>query len=432
MYATPPSSPPAPSAQNPGGYEIILSADGSIRELAPGTAYATGPMQCIQGAVSDNPADGFFAFLSIDQLQIPLVSNHKSSRVDYHTFRIEIPGRNFYVSLNKQTEPDVIAGMGNLLGWFTTFGACSEPVGNHPPPTVSDIKPSPSDRLHHSIEPKYPADSNFPANPSYQPDPNAYAKYNSDGSAPATSMNGECAASDSGLPSVNSPHLTSNSRIDRAGVKGATMVTKYGEKLNKSLKARADASVAASANKPQKNVKLGGAGTASALNSAKKVVGTGAGMAATVIDKVSSAIGNGLANNKAMSTMRDAPEGSQKRRTHDLLVSGAMAVGQVYIAADNQGKLIFETAGDGAGRVAGAKYGSEAEAATRATGHIALDGYRIFRFPNKLVASSLVQGAVKGTSAAAANAGRADGRTSPVPPPDAYAGNASAGNPYLS
>lgn len=431
MYATPPSSPPAPSAERPGGYEIILSADGSILELAPGTAYVSGPMQCIQGAVSDNPADGFFAFLSIDQLQIPLVSNHKSSRVDSHTFRIEIPGRNFNVSLNRQTEPNVIAGMEGLLSWFTTFGSCSEPAGNHPPPTVSDIKPSPSDRLHHSIEPDYPANSNFPANPAYQPDPNAYANYAPGGSAPATSMNGECAASDAGLPSVNPPSQ-SNSRLDRAGVKGATIVTKYGEKLNKSLKARADASVAASANKPQKNVKLGGAGTASALNSAKKVVGTGAGLAATVIDKVSSAIGSGLANNKAMATMRDAPEGSQKRKTHDLLVSGAMAVGQVYIAADNQGKLIFETAGDGAGRVAGAKYGSEAEAATRATGRIALDGYRIFRFPNKLIASSLVRGAVKGSTAAAANAGRADGRASPVPPLDAYAGNASAGNPYLS
>lgn len=424
MYSSPPSSPPAGNAT--GGYEIILSAEGSIAELPPGTASASGPMQCIQGAVSDRPSDGFFAFLSIDELQVPLVSSHKSSRVDSHTFRVEIPDRRFNVTLHKDTEPDVVAGMEGLLQWFTTFGASTEPVGNHPPPVVDDIKVTPA-----AADVKSAPAATYHAGPD---DPQASFDYFASGPAasdaglPTEGLDG--APGSPGSPGSPVPLTTSNSRLDRAGAKGAGMVTKYGEKLNKSLKARADASVAASANRPQKNVKLGGSGTATALNGAKKVVGTGAGLAATVIDKVSSAIGSGLANNKAMATLRDAPEGSQKRKTHDLLVSGAMAAGRVYIAADNQGKLIFETAGDGAGRVAGAKYGPEAEAAARASGHIALDGYRIFRFPNKLIASSLVQGAVKGTTAAHANASRGEGGARP-PSPN-FANNASAGNPYLS
>lgn len=389
---TGPSAPP-PSVAN-GGYEVILSAVASIVEVAPGTATATGPLQCIQGAVSENVEDGFFAFLSVGDLQVPLVSSHMSTCVGPNKFEVEIPGRAFVVTLDPRTEPAVVEGMEQLLRWFTTWKGNQPPAGTYAGGT--------------------------PAMPSASMDGDtaaAAATYAPAGMVPPLSG--------------DSPQLgRKQSRIDRAGVKGADLVTKYGELLNSNIKARADASVAANVGKPTKNMKLGGNATAGALGGAKKVVGAGAGIAAMAIEKVSSAVGSGLANNKVMVSMRDAPADSQKRKVHDALVSGAMAAGRVYIAADNQGKLIFESTGDGAGRIAGAKYGAEAENAARAAGHIGLDAYRIFRFPNKLIASSLVQGAVKGTSAAHAQSDLG-GRTE-LPQENAYIANASTGNPYAS
>lgn len=129
-----------------------------------------------------------------------------------------------------------------------------------------------------------------------------------------------------------------------------------------------------------------------------QVVGVGAGVAAAVIDKVSSVAGNTVANSSVVQGSRNAPEGSKRRQTHDLLVTGAMAVARIWEAADGQGKLLLESTGDGMGRIAGAKYGEEAEHAARSAGQIGLDGWRIFRFPTKLGVTTLVKGVVKGTA----------------------------------
>lgn len=131
-----------------------------------------------------------------------------------------------------------------------------------------------------------------------------------------------------------------------------------------------------------------------------QVVGAGAGVAAAVIDKVSTAAGNVVANSSMVANSRGAPEGSMRRETHDMLVAGAVAVGRVWEAVDGQGKVLLESTGDGVGRIAGAKYGSEAEHAARSVGQIGLDGWRIFRFPTKLGVTTLVKGAVRGTTAA--------------------------------
>lgn len=354
----PPSSPGLPGD---GSYEAVLTALGSIVESAPGTASARGTLRIIQGAVGENPSDGFYAFISVNDVNVPLVSTYKSSRTGSNSFSVSIPDRLFHVTLDPQTEPSVVDGMERILRWFTAWEGTCAPQGNSPV------------------------------------DLNAEGASESMDAATAAAVAGFAPGSSAEL---EDPTRRTQSALDRAGIKGAGLVTKYGEKLNTSLKARADASVAAQADKPTRNVKLGGQATASALGTAKTVVGAGAGLAATAIDKVSSVIGDGLANNKVMTSMRAAPEASSKRKAHDLLVSGAMAVGRVYIAADNQGKLIFETVGDGAGRVAGAKYGSEAETAARAVGHIGLDSYRIIRFPQKMVASSLVKGGLKGATQA--------------------------------
>ncbi|CAM9304650.1 unnamed protein product, partial [Hapterophycus canaliculatus] len=144
----------------------------------------------------------------------------------------------------------------------------------------------------------------------------------------------------------------------------------------------------------------------------KQVVGLGAGVCSVVIDKISTAAGNAVANSSVVAGARHAPEGSTRRQTHDILVTGAVAVARVWEAADGQGKLLLESTGDGVGKVAGAKYGSEAEHAARSTGQIALDGWRIFRFPTKLGVTTLAKGAMKGVTGAGERSASSSSSTS--------------------
>ncbi|CBJ48883.1 expressed unknown protein [Ectocarpus siliculosus] len=333
--------PPPPEKQPPLGdlpagvpYEAILTAVGTLAEQSPsagGGVSATGAVNVIQGRVDENPEAGFFGFLSVENLNVPLVSTSRSSRVGPGVYRVCIPGKEFLLTLDQRTEPPIVEGMENVLRWFTAFEGDEMPRGVTP----AGVK--------------------------------------------ATGVKGV---------------------IESAGVAGAAMIMRVGEALNASIKERTEAKLAAQADQPAKKVKLGGAVTATTLTGARKVVGAGAGVAAAVIDKVSTVAGNAVANSSIVANSRGAPAGSTRREAHDMLVTGAVALGRVWEAADGQGKLLLESTGDGMGRIAGAKYGSEAEHAARSAGQIGLDGWRIFRFPTKLGVTTLVKGAVKGATAA--------------------------------
>eukprot|EP00903_Cladosiphon_okamuranus_P007979 g7701.t1 len=364
----PPASEKQPAVgELPGGehYESIITAVGTLAEQTPGGVgvSATGKVSVIQGRVDENPAAGFFAFLSVDTLNVPLVSTSKSSRVSPGCYRVRIPDKEFLLTLDPRTEPGIVDGMENVLHWFTTFEGSTVPAGT--------------------------------------------------GSAPA----GEHATGIQGL-------------IEKAGVAGAALVTRAGEKLNAVVKDKTEATLAAQGDQPAKKVKLGGAVTATTLTGARKVVGAGAGVAAAVIDKVSSVAGNAVANSSIVQGSRKAPEGSTRRQTHDLLVTGAMAVARVWEAADGQGKLLLESTGDGMGRIAGAKYGEEAEHAARSAGQIGLDGWRIFRFPTKLGVTTLVKGVVKGAAGGQQSSG--GGVTEYVAQPAAPAAVAAPAAPTSS
>ncbi|CAN0074181.1 unnamed protein product [Sphacelaria rigidula] len=346
----PPTAPPekdqqqAPVSDVPDDvYEVIITAMGTLEEQAVGGVSAAGPVRVIQGPrTNESPADGVFGFLSVDTLNVPLVSTSRTSRVSPGVYCVRIPGKEFLLTLDPRTEPAIVEGMEQVLQWFTAFEGDT---------------PAPGDVTEKGQRQLRPAGA--------------------DGAAQPAGVTGA---------------------IDRAGLATAAMVMRAGKKLHESLDRRVEASLAGQANKPAKNVKLGGAPTAAVLTSARKVADAGAGAAATVVDKLSSAIGNKVANSSAMSSARAAPEGSMKKQTHDLLVAGAVAVARVYVAADDQAKTLFTAAGDGAGRIAGAKYGAEAEHAARSVGGIGVDGYRIFRFPEKLGVSLLVKGVAKGVA----------------------------------
>lgn len=146
----------------------------------------------------------------------------------------------------------------------------------------------------------------------------------------------------------------------------------------------------------RRNVKLGGRVTRGVLGGARWGSEKGARVAHVVTEKVSDTVGGVLGGNPVVKHMREAPAYSKRHRFHKLMTAGMMAIGRVYLKADEKGKVVIETAGDGLGKKAGEKYGDEAEKATRDLGRIGLNSYRIVRFPNKLGASALLKGALKG------------------------------------
>lgn len=363
----------APPLPGDGSYEVVLSAMGTVLEKAPRAKPISGLVQFIQGAVSSNPADGYYAFISVQDVNVPLVPRERSRSLGPFSYEINIPQRCFELTLDNRTEADLIRGVEDILRWFTTYDDAAGPCGNDAAPehAFGHIHGKP----HSSLD-----------------------------ASTAAAMHASAEQVPDSAPEKMSTAKKTQSAIDHAGTKGVELVTKYGEKINASIKNRADEAVANSAGQPARNVKMGGSATAGVLGGARKVVGAGANIASTAIDRVSTVVGNGIANNRVTVSMREAPENTLKRQIHDLLVAGALAIGRVYIAADDQGKLIIENIGDGAGRVAGTKYGKEAEQAARDVGHIGLDTYRIVRFPQKLGATSLVKGALKGATVSQAHA----------------------------
>lgn len=131
------------------------------------------------------------------------------------------------------------------------------------------------------------------------------------------------------------------------------------------------------------------------LSGARRITHIGASIASTATEKISSGVGRGLAGNPVTKSLADAPEGSMRRRLFDDLTSGAACVGRVIVEADAQGRVLIEEVGRGTSSIAGAKYGTEAENVSKEIAGIALDTYRIVRFPHKLGASSLLKGAFK-------------------------------------
>lgn len=198
-----------PVGELPGGvpYESIITAVGTLAEQTPGGGgwvSASGEVSVIQGRVAENPDAGFFAFLSVDTLNVPLVSTSESSRVSPGIYRVRIPGKEFLLTLDPRTEPAIVEGMENVLRWFTAFEGSALPAGT--------------------------------------------------GAAPA----GEQATGIRGL-------------IEKAGVAGAALVTRAGEKLNASVQHKTEATLAAQGDQQAKKVKLGGAVTATTLSGARKV-----------------------------------------------------------------------------------------------------------------------------------------------------------------
>lgn len=346
----------------PSDYEVLIEIFATVKEKSYPSpkkkplpqiiaSPITGVLRVVQGPLNtslqptgDKEEEAVYhAFISISDVNIPLLSSQPARRCGAEMsrkFALRIPERVFIIQLHPETEVGLVDGFERLLQWFCKWedDQCTEETG--------------------------PADS-------------------------------------TGAVSVSTNH----ERFARAGDRGVEIVESIGGKINNSIQKRIAPRIDAARevretreaeNGGARSLKLG-VGT-KVLSGTRTVLETGANLASSVADKISDAIGVGIGRNPVTKTLSEAPEGSKRKGLYNNLMTGMLAFGRVYVAADHQGKLIIESTGRSAAAYAGVKYGDEAEAAARNMAHIAMDGYRIFRFPEKLGATSLVKGAFTSTA----------------------------------
>ena len=83
------------------------------------------------------------------------------------------------------------------------------------------------------------------------------------------------------------------------------------------------------------------------------------------------------------------------RTTHDVVKSTAVNAASVVAAASDELHNLLNRSTEGAARMAGARYGDNAERATRAAGNLSVSTYKVVRAPQKFVTGVVVKGAVK-------------------------------------
>lgn len=337
----------------PPDYELLLEIEARLSEVphpAPTSPSAntklkqpvTGRLRVIQGplppSTPEQSADTpyYHAFVSLSDVNIPLMPSCGASRPAPSAFYLSIPDHTFLVEPDARTEVELLDSLERLLRWFCQWQVVT------------------------------------------------------DGGAPVA-LPSEGQVEVDGQPGK----IEMSQRLTKVGDKGVLFVERVGSainrKINQSLEQRRDAIQEDNS----RQVKLGGKVTLSVLSTTRKVLGTGASVASKITDRISSAVGSAMTDTAVSRNMANAPEGSLKRGFYDNLMAGALVFGRVYVEADKQGKIIIEDAGNRMSDIARRKYGNEAEAATRHISHIALDGYRIARFPQKLGATSIVKGAFK-------------------------------------
>lgn len=360
--ATSPANPRSNQETLPPDYELLLQVSVRLTELekpspAAGVPIApalsqpvTDSLRIIQGPLppsspeKTNECIFYHAFMSVASVNIPLLPTCIASRPESSTFRLNIPNRIFVIQvLNANAELD--DSFESLLRWFCQWRSndgtttSSMPSGTTPSPPTSTLHPS--------------------------------------------------------TPAQSPPPAKSSDRFEMAGDKGVELVERFGAALNNRINRALEQRRDAVREENKKELKLGGKVTSSLLSTTRKVVGAGATVASKLTERISSSVGARMADNSATRSMSNAPVGSAKRTLYDNLMSGLLVCGRVYVAADKHGKIILEDIGTRAEEITHRKYGAEAAAASRNVSGIALDTYRISRFPQKLGATAIVRGAVK-------------------------------------
>ena len=358
------------SGSLPSTYELLVELPATITEGPPPqlshsaqpvlpvlTESLSGTLRVIQGPRQDSapsPA-AYHAFISLESLNVPLLPTHTARRLSVSPpiFEVRIPHRVFAIRVQKGVAHELVDSLQTVLQWFCGW--------------VPAEDASHAEVAQGAMQPVHGA----PPPPSFPP---------------------------------NTPPSTPDAQTDRfakAGEKGVEFVERWGNRINTSIQKKLSARVEKAKETDPRQAKLGGKITGKALAGARVVVGKGAAVAHIATEKISGVVGKGFAKNPVTKSFSAAPQGTVRRNFHDNLMAGMLAFGRIYVAADSQGKLIIEDTGKSASEYARATYGDEAENVARQVSGIALDGYRISRFPKKLGASAMLRGALKSTTKSA-------------------------------
>lgn len=348
-----PSSYVSPTDTLPPDYEVLVELYAIVNEPSatspsnPSTAppQPEATLRIIQGPLSPTQTSDkpYHAFISTRDINIPLLPTTTVSPLpnpNPPAFRIHLQNRVFDITLNPNTEPELVEGFITIVKWFCNWN------------------PTPSPHISATHFPSPTAESPTIESPTSQPS-------------------------------------SSKDRFASLGDAGVRFIEKAGTALNTKITTNLDARTDVARGEPAREISVGGKITSAVLGGTSKVIGAGASLASSTTEKISDAVANGVSNSSINRSLSEAPEGSFKKRFHNNLMSGLLAFGRIYVAADTQGKIIIESAGNSAAELAGAKYGDEAQSASRHIGRITLDGYRILRFPKKLGATAIVKGAFK-------------------------------------
>jgi len=372
-------STPANTTSQHAEYEMVFEAKGVLEEKDAPHLRQDGIIRVIQGPkmINVDTLDGntlVYAFLSVNEVNVPLVPDQEASRISPHCYKIRVPDHEFTITLDgEKCTPEIEVEFEKILKWFVTYQG--EPAGKISAaavPASAPVAPSapPSDA---SMDP--PAGAPMAADP-----------------APAPASDAESVPVPQGRPSMSD-------RFDAAGARGVAFVEKVAGKVETKVNGVIDPKLESAHNVESrgeaKDVKLGGKVTSTVLGTTAGAVGKVAGAANSVSEKASDVVGTVLGKNPIMKNLGKAEEGSKRFRFHRTLTSGMVAVGNVYVTADERGRQIVSTAGENSAEVLRARYGKEVSGAARDSTHIAMDSYRIMRFPAKFGASALLKGAAK-------------------------------------
>lgn len=361
-YGPPPphhSHPSHPAGYDPHAeYELVFQAVGTVQEYGSLEYRQSGIIRVIQGPkqvhvkTMDHYSD-VFAFLSVNDLNIPLLPNQTARFVNPYGYAINVSSRTFFVTLDRSTPDEFIREFEKILSWFCSFQSAHDSNNSRP----------------------------------------------------------------SGMAR----------KIDNAGNKGVDMVERIADSIHTKLTYAMEPRLRAAREAETHQVNIGGRATATVLGGTRSAVGKVAGFAGVVTDKAANVVGTVLAKNPVMNNMRNAPEGSKRYGLHETLTAGMVSVGKVYVACDEKGRALVSTWGDNSAEVLRERYGDQAAGAAQDSTRIAIDSYRILRFPAKFGAAALLKGAAKASVARDSRRGNGSGNGNSS---RRHGGNKSSPNDY--
>jgi len=203
-------------------------------------------------------------------------------------------------------------------------------------------------------------------------------------------------------------------RLENMGDQGVSTVDNIGSRVQQRISRTFQPHLDAARAEEGRNIPIGGETTSNVLGTTRHVVGSVAGVTGQITDTASHGVASLVRRVSSRPNRTPLPPTSRRFRLRKTLNSGLVAAGKVYVAADEKGRAIIQTAGDSTSELLYEKYGEEVEQAAKDTTTIAIDAYKILRFPANFAVKAIIGGAVKSSAVAQAEKAAAEKNPEPV------------------